>query len=78
VSRTGQPLGPEILRDDRRGLWIVLLPASSFIQESVEERRPALRLLDTGRWSSVDALALALIAIFYGALGYVLWQLSLR
>jgi hypothetical protein len=80
VNRAGWPrLGPDVFCDERHGLWIVVRPASSFILESVEERRagPARAFGDSG-WTAVDTLALVLIALFYGALGYVLWQLSVN
>ncbi|MGP6159565.1 MAG: hypothetical protein ACLPYS_18995 [Vulcanimicrobiaceae bacterium] len=70
-------LAPDVLRDERHGLWIVVRPASTFVGKIVDERRAeGARRFEADRWTAVDALALVLIGLFYGALGYALWQLS--
>jgi hypothetical protein len=78
VSGAGSPwLEPDVFRDERRGLWIAVRPASSFIVAPVVERRAIIRRRTPfGGWTPVDTFVVVLVAIFYGALGYVLWQLG--
>ncbi len=75
AKRSGLHLGPDVFCDERRGLRILVRPTASFIRESVDERRAGVRPREDGRWNAVDGLAVALNGIFYGLLGYVLWQL---
>ena len=78
ASGAGSPwLEPDVFCDERRGLWIAVRPASSFIVAPVVERRAVIRRRTPfGGWAAVDTFVVVLIAIFYGALGYVLWRLG--